>query len=239
MWHTEGLAAEMVQATQSLTYNICRCSWPLQEDLAGTPALLACYRVFGSWCSCPGKEVSASDAVWVCARHNPQASGNARQLFYFDAADVRLLECISEVGVFACLTNSYRFTAMGGPENFHGVFEADLSQRINVIGAFVGNTRIVGRLSNHIPVIHASVGNTRIVSRVAVGNRHGLLVPSITTDQELAHLRRHLPEEVKVQHVGVKLSALGHSTVCNAAYVDFVHRLGPRNGRVHCRCPEG
>jgi len=111
-------------------------------------------------------------------------------------------ESSSEVGVFARLTNSYCLTAMGGSENFHSIFEAELSQ--------------------HIPVIHASVGNTRIVGRVTVGNRHGLLVPSITTDQELQHLRNHLPEDVKVQKVEERLSALGNCVVCND-YVALVH----------------
>eukprot|EP00419_Tripos_fusus_P083266 CAMPEP_0172936100 /NCGR_PEP_ID=MMETSP1075-20121228/221849_1 /TAXON_ID=2916 /ORGANISM="Ceratium fusus, Strain PA161109" /LENGTH=286 /DNA_ID=CAMNT_0013797467 /DNA_START=59 /DNA_END=919 /DNA_ORIENTATION=+ len=111
-------------------------------------------------------------------------------------------ESSSEVGVFARLTNSYCLTAMGGSENFHSVFEAELSQ--------------------HIPVIHASVGNTRIVGRVTVGNKNGLLVPSITTDQELQHLRNLLPENVKVQKVEERLSALGNCIVCND-YVALVH----------------
>merc|ERR1719223_1816583 len=91
---------------------------------------------------------------------------------------------------------------MGGSENFYSVFESELSQ--------------------HIPVIHASVGNTRIVGRVTVGNKNGLMVPSITTDQELQHLRNHLPEDVKVQKVEERLSALGNCVVCND-YVALVH----------------
>merc|ERR1719305_1555333 len=91
---------------------------------------------------------------------------------------------------------------MGGSENFHSIFEAELSQ--------------------HIPVIHASVGNTRIVGRVTVGNKHGLLVPSITTDQELQHLRNHLPDSVKIQRVEERLSALGNCIACND-YVALVH----------------
>lgn len=71
-------------------------------------------------------------------------------------------------------------------------------------------------------MIHATVGNTRIVGRVAVGNRHGLLVPSITTDQELLHLRNHLPESVQVQKVEERLSALGNCIACND-YVALVH----------------
>ncbi len=44
-------------------------------------------------------------------------------------------------------------------------------------------------LSDTIPVIHCSISGTRIVGRVTTGNRHGLLVPNATTDQELQHLR--------------------------------------------------
>jgi len=111
-------------------------------------------------------------------------------------------ESSSEVGVFARLTNSYCLTALGGSENFYSVFEAELQK--------------------HIPVIHCSIGGTRIVGRVTVGNRHGLLVPSITTDQELLHLKNHLPDGVKVQKVEERLSALGNCIACND-YVALVH----------------
>jgi translation initiation factor 6 len=84
----------------------------------------------------------------------------------------------SEVGVFAKLTNSYCLTAIGGSENFYGSFE--------------------GELAEHIPVVHTSIGGTRVVGRLCVGNRHGLLVPSIITDNELRHLRSSLPDTVKV-----------------------------------------
>lgn len=111
-------------------------------------------------------------------------------------------ESSNEVGVFSRLTNSYCLTALGGSENFYSVFEAELSQ--------------------HIPVVHCSIGGTRIVGRLAVGNRHGLLVPSITTDSELQHLRNSLPESVKVQKVEERLSALGNCIACND-YVALVH----------------
>eukprot|EP00444_Apocalathium_aciculiferum_P004953 CAMPEP_0183393076 /NCGR_PEP_ID=MMETSP0370-20130417/7689_1 /TAXON_ID=268820 /ORGANISM="Peridinium aciculiferum, Strain PAER-2" /LENGTH=240 /DNA_ID=CAMNT_0025573213 /DNA_START=86 /DNA_END=808 /DNA_ORIENTATION=+ len=111
-------------------------------------------------------------------------------------------ESSSEVGVFSRLTNSYCLVALGGSENFYSVFEAELSK--------------------HIPVVHTSIGGTRIVGRVCVGNRHGLLVPSITTDQEIMHLRNHLPDTVKVQKVEERLSALGNCIACND-YVALVH----------------
>lgn len=48
---------------------------------------------------------------------------------------------------------------------------------------------IEAELADVIPVIHCTIAGTRIVGRVTVGNRHGLLVPNATTDQELQHLR--------------------------------------------------
>jgi translation initiation factor 6 len=111
-------------------------------------------------------------------------------------------ESSSEVGVFASLTNSYCLTALGGSENFYSVFEAELTK--------------------HVPVVHCSIGGTRIVGRVTVGNRHGLLVPGIATDQEIQHLRNHLPDTVKVQKVDERLSALGNCIACND-YVALVH----------------
>jgi len=108
----------------------------------------------------------------------------------------------NEVGVFARLTNAYCIVALSSSENFYSVFE--------------------GELSKHIPVVHASIGGTRIIGRVTAGNRHGLLVPSITTDQELRHLRNSLPESVKVQKVEERLSALGNCIACND-YVALVH----------------
>jgi len=111
-------------------------------------------------------------------------------------------ESNNEVGVFAKLTNSYCLVALGGSTNFYSVFEAELSQ--------------------HIPVIHASIGGSRVIGRTCVGNRRGLLVPSIATDTELQYLRNSLPDGVEVQRVEERLSALGNCISCND-YVALVH----------------
>jgi translation initiation factor 6 len=111
-------------------------------------------------------------------------------------------ESSSEVGVFSRLTNSYCLVALGGSENFYSVFEAELAR--------------------HVPVVHCTIGGTRIVGRVTAGNKNGLLVPSITTDNELQQLRNTLPESVKVQKVEERLSALGNCIACND-YVALVH----------------
>ncbi|KAF9188180.1 Eukaryotic translation initiation factor 6 [Haplosporangium sp. Z 767] len=108
----------------------------------------------------------------------------------------------NEIGVFAMLTNSYCLVAIGGSENFYSVFESELK--------------------DVIPVIHTSIAGTRIIGRLCVGNRHGLLVPSTTTDQELQHLRNSLPDSVAIQRVEERLSALGNVIACND-YVALVH----------------
>lgn len=77
-------------------------------------------------------------------------------------------------------------------------------------------------LSELIPVIHTSIAGCRIIGRLAVGNRHGLLVPNSTTDVELQHLRNSLPDNVKLQRVEERLSALGNVIACND-YCALVH----------------
>lgn len=77
-------------------------------------------------------------------------------------------------------------------------------------------------LGDVIPIIHTSIAGTRIIGRLCVGNRHGLLVPSTTTDQELQHLRNSLPDTVAIQRVEERLSALGNVIACND-YVALCH----------------
>merc|ERR1712136_649225 len=124
-------------------------------------------------------------------------------LLSFSKMAVRVaFENNNEVGVFSLLTNTYCLIAIGGSENFYSVFE--------------------GELSEVIPVVHTSVGGCRIIGRMCVGNRHGLLVPNNTTDQELQHIRNSLPDSVKIQRVEERLSALGNVIACND-YVALVH----------------
>jgi translation initiation factor 6 len=108
----------------------------------------------------------------------------------------------NDVGVFGKLTNAYCLVAQGGSENFYSVFEAELA--------------------DHIPVVKTSIAGTRLVGRLTVGNKNGLLAPNTTTDQELQHIRNSLPEEVVVQRIDERLSALGNCIACND-YVALVH----------------
>ncbi|XP_028392380.1 eukaryotic translation initiation factor 6 [Dendronephthya gigantea] len=108
----------------------------------------------------------------------------------------------NEVGVFSKLTNSYCLVGIGASQSFYSVFE--------------------GELSDVIPVIRSSIAGCRIIGRLTIGNRHGLLVPNTTTDQELQHIRNSLPDSVKIQRVEERLSALGNVVACND-YVALVH----------------
>ena len=111
-------------------------------------------------------------------------------------------ESSNEIGVFSLLTNSYCLVGLGSSENFYADFEAELA--------------------NHIPVVHSTVASTKIVGAMMAGNKRGLLVPSIITDNELQHLRNSLPESVKIRKIDDRISALGNCISCND-YVALVH----------------
>ncbi|KAH8196360.1 hypothetical protein TruAng_009472 [Truncatella angustata] len=53
-------------------------------------------------------------------------------------------------------------------------------------------------------------------------NRKGLLVPTSTTDQELQHLRNSLPDEIRIQRIEERLSALGNVIVTND-HIALIH----------------
>lgn len=74
---------------------------------------------------------------------------------------------------------------------------------------------IEAELGEVMPVIFCSIADVRIVGRMTIGNRHGLLVPESTTDQELQHLRNSLPDSVQLRRVNERLSALGNVVACN------------------------
>merc|ERR1712137_155368 len=137
----------------------------------------------------------------------PGATSDSRRsadaLYLCSEMAVRVqFENSNEIGVFSKLTNAYCLVAIGGSENFYSVFESELADTI--------------------PVIHTSVAGCRIIGRLTVANRHGLLLPNSTTDQELQHIRNSLPDSVKIQRVEERLSALGNVIACND-YVALVH----------------
>mmetsp|Transcript_52752 Transcript_52752/g.119971 ORF Transcript_52752/g.119971 Transcript_52752/m.119971 type:complete len:233 (-) Transcript_52752:152-850(-) len=107
----------------------------------------------------------------------------------------------AELGVFARLTNSYCLLAQPPVE------ATTESQRF-----YAEFARVFG---DDLPVVQVSIGGNRIVGRVCVGNRYGLLVPSITTDAEIAAISQGVPPNVRVHRVEERLSALGNCIVCN------------------------
>ncbi|KHM99789.1 Eukaryotic translation initiation factor 6-2 [Glycine soja] len=119
-----------------------------------------------------------------------------QQFLSFSIMATRLqFENNCEVGVFSKLTNAYCLVAIGGSESFYSVFEAELA--------------------DVIPVVKTSIGGTRIIGRLCAGNKNGLLLPHTTTDQELQQLRNSLPDQVVVQRIDERLSALGNCIACN------------------------
>jgi translation initiation factor 6 len=112
-------------------------------------------------------------------------------------------EASDDIGCFAKLTNAFCLCAPGASQNFYAVFEQELA--------------------DHIPVIYATIGGARVVGRLTVGNKHGIVIPSIATDEELQHIRNSLPDTIKVQRVEERLSALGNCIVAN----DHVALLHP------------
>uniref|UniRef100_A0A8D1Z2X4 Eukaryotic translation initiation factor 6 n=1 Tax=Sus scrofa TaxID=9823 RepID=A0A8D1Z2X4_PIG len=152
-----------------------------------------------------------------------------------------------EIGCFAKLTNTYCLVAIGGSENFYrcigresgpaGIVWVGGGEKCLESGAAAGRAQALrllcppssclysvfeGELADTIPVVHASIAGCRIIGRMCVGNRHGLLVPNNTTDQELQHIRNCLPDSVQIRRVEERLSALGNVTTCND-YVALVH----------------
>lgn len=157
-------------------------------------------------------------------------------------------ESSNDIGVFARLTNAYCIVALGGAENFYSYVSSLSSSPITVPYSTAAATELWTRVSlhflhlscslsalppplqrvfeaelaDHIPVIKTSVAGTRLVGRLCVGNKNGLLMPSTTTDQELQHVRNSLPDEVVVQRIDERLSALGNCIACND-YVGLIH----------------
>jgi translation initiation factor 6 len=108
----------------------------------------------------------------------------------------------NEIGVYSLLTNDYCILGYGGPENFYSIFDNELSEKM--------------------PIIKTTISSTKIVGSMIVGNKKGLLVPSLITDNEMNHLRKYLPEKIKIQKIDDRISALGNCISCNDS-VAIIH----------------
>ncbi|KAJ0094456.1 hypothetical protein Patl1_15835 [Pistacia atlantica] len=117
-----------------------------------------------------------------------------------------MFENSCEVGVFSKLTNAYCLVAIGGSESFYSTFETELADVIPVVKTSIAGTRIIGRLC---------VCKLFPYPNMWDGNKNGLLLPHTTTDQELQHLRNSLPDQVVVERIEERLSALGNCVACN------------------------
>ncbi|XP_063904176.1 eukaryotic translation initiation factor 6-like isoform X2 [Zophobas morio] len=107
-----------------------------------------------------------------------------------------------DVGAFLNLTNSYLLVCdEEESDNFCKVAQDDLPD---------------------IPVVKTSLAGCRVIGRMCVGNKNGLIVPETTSDIELQHLKRELPDSVEVRTLEDRLSALGNVIVCND-HVALVH----------------
>jgi translation initiation factor 6 len=133
-----------------------------------------------------------------------------------------MFESSSDIGVFAKLTNTYCIVGVGASENFYR-YELNSFRNILVYLLFILlNSIFEGELAEHMPVVHATIADCRIVGRLSAGNRHGLLLPNSTTDQELQHIRNSLPDNVRIRRIEERLSALGNVITCND-YVALIH----------------
>ncbi|KAI5181474.1 translation initiation factor 6 [Nematocida sp. AWRm80] len=99
----------------------------------------------------------------------------------------------SDIGTYSRLTNMYALVAATDSTGFVSAFEEALN----------------------IPVVQCSINGIKMVGSQTVGNSHGLLVSSTTTDQELQHIRNSLPEKIRVRRIDERLNALGNVMVCN------------------------
>lgn len=126
------------------------------------------------------------------------------------------------------MINSLRLSQLHLLCSIFSVFEGELSEQIPVIHTSIGGCRIIGRLCVGKLIQNRILDSQEIISNVSnkciwkIGNRHGLLLPNTTTDQELQHIRNSLPDSVVIQRVEERLSALGNVIATND-YVALVH----------------
>ncbi|EFO61088.1 Translation initiation factor 6 [Giardia lamblia P15] len=112
-------------------------------------------------------------------------------------------ESSSDIGVFTLLTNRYALVAPSGAMNYYSAIESIL-------------------VPHGLPVIRTTINSSIVVGRTTAGNRKGLLLPNNVQDQEMLHIRNSLPDDIIVQRVDERLSALGNVIACND-HVALIH----------------
>ena len=100
----------------------------------------------------------------------------------------------SEIGAFCLLTNNFALVPYTN-ENFLNHFTIDLPESM--------------------PIIQTNIAQTSLIGRMAVGNKHGLLLPSTATDDEIEHILKQLPDDVVIDTCEEPFSALGNVIAAN------------------------
>jgi translation initiation factor 6 len=138
----------------------------------------------------------------------------------------------------------YRYDVYKSPNI--GLF-AKANDRIIIVPFGFAETKTM-KLIKYLQVeeVYASIANTRIIGAMTVMNNNGILVPSITSDEEVQILRKS--SGLNVERLKTKLTALGNliSTNDNAALVSplFNHDIGRQISdvlgvQVHSMCIAG
>lgn len=107
----------------------------------------------------------------------------------------------NEVGVYACLTDTYCLVAADPPSDFLEVLRTGLGT------AF--------------PIVPCTIAGSRHIGEMAVGNEHGLLVPENASNEEVKHLQTCLPS---LSIAKVALATPGRHYACNSTFL-FLLRL--------------
>lgn len=113
----------------------------------------------------------------------------------------------SEIGCYCILTNSFCLVANTSPEAFVRQIEDEIYP---------------------LPVVRTSCNGSSLIGCMFVANTAGVVVPSITTEEEFDALREQLPREVKLARVDENLNSLGNHIACN----DFVALINPELSEV-------
>ena len=102
----------------------------------------------------------------------------------------------SEIGVYACLTSTYCLVAADPPSDFLDALRTGLG------AAF--------------PIVPCTIAGSRHIGEMAVGNKHGLLVPENASNEEIQHLQTCLPNLFITK---VALATPGLHYRCNGTFL--------------------
>ncbi|EQB60242.1 eukaryotic translation initiation factor 6 [Vairimorpha apis BRL 01] len=103
------------------------------------------------------------------------------------------IEGSSELGAFITLSNTYC-----------------------IVGELRSKNTLKYLLENlNMPIVETKINGIRTIGSLCRGNKHGLVLPNTTSDQELYHIRNSLPDTVVVKRIDERLNAFGNIILCN------------------------